>query len=603
MSNTREKKLPESWTRTTIEEIAISLQYGYTASAISNKEGVRFLRITDIQDGKVDWRAVPSCEISGSDIEKYKLKDGDLVFVRTGATTGKSYIIKNCPEAVFASYLIRLSVSERINPGFVYAFFQSNQYWHQIERGKRGIGQPNVNAQILGSIDLPIAPFNEQRRIVAEIEKQFARLDEAVDALQRVADDLKQYRASVLKAACEGRLVPTEAELAQSEGHEYEPASALLQCILAERRAKWEADQLERIRAQGKEPKDDQWKAKYIEPQEPQISNLSELPDSWIWASVEQVGDVQLGRQRAPKHHRGMNLRKYLRVANVFEDRIDLSDVMEMNFEPNEFINYKLEYGDILLNEGQSLELVGRPAMFRGELKDACFQNTLVRFRSALSLNRDFALIVFRAFLHMGRFKQVARWTVNIAHLGADRFAQMGFPLPPLAEQKRIVDEVEKRLRIADELEEFVAATLDRAEELRRAILKRAFEGRLVPQDPNDESAVILLERIAAERQLRKEEAMKEKPTKTPRRSSRTEKEHVPSLVAKQKQSSSYLLPVFDSYGELLIDDLFTLADYLFEDDDKDVEDFFAALTAGLMSGELEYQRESEQIWVRRRAQ
>jgi type I restriction enzyme S subunit len=127
----------------------------------------------------------------------------------------------------------------------------------------------------------------EQDRIVAEIEKQFTRLDAATAALKRVQANLKRYRASVLKAACEGRLVPTEAELARKEGRAYEPADKLLQRILRERRARWEADTLAKMQASGKPPKDDHWKQKYKEPSAPDTSNLPPLPEGWCWASLE----------------------------------------------------------------------------------------------------------------------------------------------------------------------------------------------------------------------------------------------------------------------------------------------------------------------------
>jgi type I restriction enzyme, S subunit len=132
------------------------------------------------------------------------------------------------------------------------------------------------------------------------------------------------------------------------------------------------------------------------------------------------------------------------------------------------------------LNEGQSLELIGRPAMYRGELPDACFTNTLVRFRPCPSLDVKFALSVFRAFMHSGRFQKIARWTTNIAHLGADRFAKLAFPLPPLAEQKRIVAEVERRLSVVEELEAVVSTNLQRTVRLRQSIFQKAFSGELI---------------------------------------------------------------------------------------------------------------------------
>jgi type I restriction enzyme S subunit len=179
------------------------------------------------------------------------------------------------------------------------------------------------------------------------------------------------------------------------------------------------------------------------------------LPHGWSLAKIREVGEVKLGRQRSPEHHRGPCMRPYLRVANVFEDRIDLTDVLEMNFTPQEYEIYKLEHGDILLNEGQSLELVGRPAIYRGELPGSCFQNTLVRFRSGPTVLPQFALLIFRHYLHSQRFQRIAKWTVNIAHLGATRFAELDFPVPPLGEQHRIVAKADELL---SDLEAGVAA-------------------------------------------------------------------------------------------------------------------------------------------------
>jgi type I restriction enzyme S subunit len=144
-------------------------------------------------------------------------------------------------------------------------------------------------------------------------------------------------------------------------------------------------------------------------------------------------------------------MRPYLRVANVFENRINTSDVLQMNFTPAEEKRYRLVEGDILLNEGQSRELVGRPAMFRGEVPGACFQNTLVRFRARDGLvDPRYALSVFRYYLRAGFFQAVCKWTTNIAHLGAERFASMPFPLAPPSEQKRIANKVDMLLASVD---------------------------------------------------------------------------------------------------------------------------------------------------------
>jgi type I restriction enzyme S subunit len=183
-------------------------------------------------------------------------------------------------------------------------------------------------------------------------------------------------------------------------------------------------------------------------------------------------------------------------VANVYEDRIDTSDVLRMNFTPEEFETYELRYGDMLLNEGQSMELVGRPAMYRDELPGGCFQNTLVRQRAIPPLLPEYLLIVCLAQFRAGRFRKIASITTSIAHLGAQRFAALEFPLPPLAEQEVIIDAVKEKLSQIDALAIEVQRGLARASRMRQSILKAAFEGRLVPQDPADEPAGVLLERI-----------------------------------------------------------------------------------------------------------
>jgi type I restriction enzyme S subunit len=166
--------------------------------------------------------------------------------------------------------------------------------------------------------------------------------------------------------------------------------------------------------------------------------------DRWPISTVGQCGRVQLGRQRAPKYQTGRHSCPYLRVANVYEDRIDLTDVKAMDFDQQDFDAYALQYGDILLNEGQSTELVGRPAMWRSELDRCCFQNTLIRFRADPSqVTAAFALEVFLSYLRSGEFAKISTKTSNVAHLGAARFAAMRMPVPPLPLQERYASLVE----------------------------------------------------------------------------------------------------------------------------------------------------------------
>jgi type I restriction enzyme S subunit len=196
----------------------------------------------------------------------------------------------------------------------------------------------------------------------------------------------------------------------------------------------------------------------------------------WPTIPVAEAGVVQLGRQRSPQFQTGKYTHPYVRVANVFEDRIDVSDLLSMDFDPDDFRQYRLQAGDILLTEGQSTELVGRPAMWRDEVNNCCFQNTLIRFRANPSTtDPHYALGVFLAYFRSGEFARLSAKTTSVAHLGAGRFAKMPFPLPPLPLQHTFA------VRVAEvrALEAQQAASRRRLDDLHQSLLHRAFRGEL----------------------------------------------------------------------------------------------------------------------------
>lgn len=192
--------------------------------------------------------------------------------------------------------------------------------------------------------------------------------------------------------------------------------------------------------------------------------------------TVADAGEVQLGRQRAPKYQSGRHTCPYVRVANVYENRISTKDVLSMDFNTSDFKKYRLEEGDILLNEGQSTELVGRPAMWRNEIPNCCFQNTLVRFKAKKGVVEPYyALFVFLHYLWYGRFASLSSKTSSVAHLGAARFAEMPFPLPDLPSQQKFAKLAEKTYRSQVRLR----AQVSEAEALFSSLQQRAFRGEL----------------------------------------------------------------------------------------------------------------------------
>jgi restriction endonuclease S subunit len=492
--------LPNGWMRTTVGEIGeVRLGRQRSPKNRSSLHPTRYLRAANITWDGLALLDVLDMEFRPEELNVYRLQPGDVLLSEASGSAsevGKPALwngeIEDC---CFQNTVIRFR-SSTVFPRFalhVFSHFARNGLFSRVSKG---VGIHHLSADRFSALPFPVPPHAEQCRIVAKIEELFSDLDAGVVALERVRANLKRYRAAVLKAAVEGKL--TEDWRAQHP--DTEPASVLLERILTERRCQWEKDQLAKFAQEGKQPPKG-WQRAFIPSPLPDPGGSFNSPEEWAWTTVEIAGEVRLGRQRSPKNHQGPYMRPYLRVANVYEDRLDLSDVKQMNFTPNEYETFHLRDGDILLNEGQSIELVGRPAMYRGEVPGACFQNTLVRFRAKDGVLSAFALIVFRAYLRNQKFQRIARWTVNIAHLGADRFAKMGFPIPSLAEQEQIVADVERRLSVIDAIEEQVVKNKKRAARLRQGILKRAFEGRLLPQDPTDEPAEKLLERIRQQRQ------------------------------------------------------------------------------------------------------
>jgi len=229
---------PSSWTFASVKKIANTIQYGYTASAKQEPVGPKFLRITDIQNGQVNWNDVPYCAIPDDKIAKFLLIHGDILFTRTGATTGKSFLIRSCPRAVFASYLIRVQPVPLVDSKFLYLFFQSDLYWKQIAENIAGSAQPNCNASKLATLILPLPPILEQLEIARQVDVLFKLADGIEKRVVAATARAEKLTRAILTKAFRGELVPTEAELARREARSYEPASKLLARIKSDRESK-----------------------------------------------------------------------------------------------------------------------------------------------------------------------------------------------------------------------------------------------------------------------------------------------------------------------------------------------------------------------------
>ena len=216
-------EIPSSWEWTTINTISKSILYGVSESAKTNGK-YRLLRITDIQNNSVQWDSVPYTDFDENKAKSYLLSDGDILFARTGATVGKSYLVQGLTEeAIYASYLIRVQTYDAVLPQYVKFYFESGYYWEQIEQGSVGVGQPNVNGTILGNLHVPIPPIHEQFRIVSELSKWMGIIDIIEMGKTDLQTIIKQVKSKILDLAIQGKLV--------AQDPSDEPASELLKRI------------------------------------------------------------------------------------------------------------------------------------------------------------------------------------------------------------------------------------------------------------------------------------------------------------------------------------------------------------------------------------
>ena len=417
----------------------------------------------------------------------------------------------------FKSFVLPLS----LNSDFIYYYLK--RATELALKLASGTTFQEISGRQAAKILVPIAPLFEQHRIVEAIESYLTRLDAAVALLERVQQNLKRYRASVLKAAVEGRLVPTEAELARKEGRSYEPASELLKRILIERREKWIENAAEKARAKAEDKarkagkpwthEDDiktlekeRAKAakKYKEPAAPDLSalgaqagttNLPDLPEGWCWATINHFADHRLGKMLDKAKNEGKPC-VYLRNANVQWFSFDMYDTAEMRITDEEFANVSVAKEDLVVCEGGE---PGRCSVWEKE-NPIAIQKALHRVRVHHSINPWFLAYHLGADVLSHRLDREFTGT-TIKHFTGEAFRSHAFALPPTSEQLRIVKAVQTALSLVDHLSSQLESLITRAARLRQSILKWAFEGKLVEQDPDDEPASVLLERIKAERE------------------------------------------------------------------------------------------------------
>ena len=462
MTNGREV-IPSRWNHRKISEVTTKVGSGSTprgGESVYQDSGVPLIRSMNVHSSgfKSDGLAFIDAE-EAKKLDHVIVQPSDVLLNITGASIGR---VTTAPTALAGArvnqHVCIIRPKEELSSSFLSYFLASPREQARVMNVQVGATRQALTKAMILDWDVPVPPFHEQQEIVAEIEKQFSRLDEAIATLKRVKANLKRYEASVLKAAVEGKLT----EDWRKQHPNVEPASKLLERILAERRAKWNG------------------RGTYKEPIAPDTSNLSPLPQGWTWASVDQVAEVLLGKMLDQNKHRTGRRLPYLRNINVRWGRVQTEDLLEMFFESDELGRYGLKPGDVLVCEGGE---PGRAAVWDGRIPELKYQKALHRVRFYGTIDPRYLVFLLEFLADTGRLE---RWFTGstIKHFTRESFISLPIQMPSLKEQEQIVAEVERRLSIIEELEAVLEANLIRADRLRQSILATAFAGKLVKVNP-----------------------------------------------------------------------------------------------------------------------
>lgn len=487
----KQTNLPSSWCWLPLESLVDSSRpicYGILMPKENLEDGVLYVKVRDFKGDRIDLESLQ--RTSRQIADKYRrssLRKGDLL-VSIRGTFGRVAVVP--PELVGGNITqdtARLAVNSEWESMFVAYWMRSPLCQNYFKHVARGVAVRGVNIGDLKPCPCPVAPTNEQRRIVAKIEELFSDLDAGVAALKRTKANLKRYRTAVLKAAVEGKLTVEW----RANHPKTEPASKLLEHILVNRRQKWETDQLAKFAAASKVPPKN-WKERYIEPSPPNTVDLPVIPEGWCWTSLGQCFEICVGATPSRQ------------VPNYWNGTIPWVSSGEVQFcrltkTREQITEDGLANSSTRLNPRGSvlLGMIGE-GKTRGQVAildvEACNnQNCAAIWVSQTPINSTYV------YSWLWSQYEITRWQSsgnNQPALNKKRVEDIRMPLAPVPEQNEIVNQVEERLSQIAAAEHQIDAHLLRAARLRQSILKQAFEGKLVPQNPKDEPASLLIQRL-----------------------------------------------------------------------------------------------------------
>ena len=490
---------PSGWARTSVGEVAIYQNGRAFKPSDWGATGLPIIRIQNLND--------PSANYNYSDKQhekKFLIKNGDLLFAWS-ASLG-AYLWQG-QDAWLNQHIFRVDHTKTVDRQFLYHALTN--ITNDLYAKAHGSGMVHVTKGKFEETPIWLPPRNEQRRIVAKFEELFSELDKGIESLKAARAKLSVYRQAVLKHAFEGKLT---AQWREENRGKLETPEQLLARIKQDREARYE-QQLQEWKAavkeweegckSGKRPAMPGRAKTTTEIASEEVDEFPDIPENWSLVRLCQIAEIGSGISvsAARKPEDPLEV-PYLRVANVQRGFLDLSEIKHMSIERSQLDHLQLKKWDVLFNEGGDRDKLGRGWIWQSEIAPCITQNHVFR-ASPYITSRGFnsKLLSYWANTFGQRyFEKVGKQTTNLASINKTVLSKFPVPLIPSEEQEELCKQIDQSMTTVDAQEQEIVRALGLTDALRQSILKKAFSGQLVPQDPDDEPASSLLERIKAEK-------------------------------------------------------------------------------------------------------
>lgn len=506
-------ELPDNWVVGKVQDLIIIRNgYAFKSKYFQDDEGAPVIRQTNLSTDVVNFKKpkyLPSEFLD--EYPDFKVIKGDMLIGLSGSIGNLSRYMGDLP--ALQNQRTGLLV-ERIPGATKFVKYYLQLIKKDLLVAAKGVAVQNISSKTIENWHMPIAPLAQQKRIIAKIEELFSHIDAGIAALNKTKKLLKQYRQSVLTAALTGELTK---QWREDNKDKLEPASQLLERILIERREKWEIQQLAQFEAKGKTPKDDNWKEKYKESEGVIFDGLPDLPEEWMWARLDSITFIGTGMSVSSSRKVSDPIDvAYLRVANVQRGYLVLDKIKTIPIEKSKLADLQLQEWDVLYNEGGDLDKLGRGWIWENQVQPCITQNHVFRASPYIKERyHSIFLSIWGNTFGQKYFIDTGKQTTNLASINKGVLSAFPTPLPPLAEQKKIIQLVEEKLNSIERLKLDVTSQLIKAENSKQSILASAFSGRLVERSDADGDANYLLQKIEKQKLLNdaKQKLTKRKPT------------------------------------------------------------------------------------------